>query len=189
MKRQLIIIMLAALTLVSCGKTQLTPDFNELQDMMYRSESMSVSSFEFHLAADGYGWKWVSTNEILSNNKLSKDDFYKDLMGMSPSYYYFEGNTFTQFWFSDARPAKCFSEIAYEYRSSTIWRYGMAGSKMVMKVLSINSNQMVCIEYLGVKGQPDGTLGDIYGLTVYSRMTEEELAKVREEYNVCVFTD
>ena len=39
-----------------------------------------------------YGWKSIATYEVLANGKLSKEEFCKDMVGGSPTHYWFESS-------------------------------------------------------------------------------------------------
>lgn len=188
MKRQIFFLLMLIPMFAACNQSGLNPEFSELEYILEHSEEMTVSEQSFHSVVDGYGWKWNSTNEILEDGSLSRTGYYDNLIGVAPSYFYFEPESFTRFCYMDYIPGDCFYENSYEYVQSEIWQYNMSGKSRLMKVLSVDRSIIVCIEYLGVRATKNG-LRDVSGLSVYSRMTDEELSSVRNRYSTWVLMD
>ena len=63
-----------------------------------------------------YGWKSIATYEVLANGKLSKEEFWKDMVGGSPTHYWFESSQqLVQYFYMDAKPAFCFRNVSWSY--------------------------------------------------------------------------
>lgn len=144
----------------------------------YSSSVVPVSQEDFECRVVGYGWKHVSTYEIGHDGQCVPEDYYKDLIGIGPEWYYFESaSSLKSYMYVDAYPAWGF--MAYNYRLEEANRI-MVNDKTYMQLLSVDGDVMRIVKYLGVHSDGD----KIYGYATYRRMTAEELEEVQDEYDV-----
>lgn len=75
-----------------------------------------IAAEEIQSKVKGYGWESIATYEVQENGKLSKEEFWKDRFGGSPTHFWFETSqqAFSYF-YSDALPAFCFSRVSWTY--------------------------------------------------------------------------
>ncbi|MEY8487464.1 hypothetical protein [uncultured Parabacteroides sp.] len=146
------------------------------------SDAKPVTKAEFEKNLVGNGWKWVATREIDVNGKCSENDYYEDLIGIGPSKYYFGKDTYTEFFYFDAEPANCYREQTYTYEEKDNTIQGSTYPFPFMKILSLDSNTLKVIEFMAFRGGENFT--KIYGCSIYTKMTDEELEKCRKDYPI-----
>lgn len=118
----------------------------------------------------GSGWSHESTFKILEDGKLEKKDFWETRNGGGPASFYFDRESITAF-LAEFSAGFFFSTQPLEFKDSAIW----LDSYPKLRILSVEKDQMVCIELL-----PAVEWGKVYGLSTYRRMTASELADKRD---------
>lgn len=143
------------------------------------AQPITRSLFENNVV--GKGWKHVTTNEINAKGKIQLDDFYSNIYGLAPSHLYFNStSTLTFYTFSDALNQYCYDEVAYEYRED--------GNEIVVgdgpiKILSIEDDATLLYVIRSVGMVYDkGHFSPVYCLSIYKRMSAEELAAYQATY-------
>lgn len=136
-----------------------------------------ISSARFEEAVVGYGWKHVHTYEINPDGTCQTQDYYQDLTGTGPTQYYVESNSsLKKYMYIDAYPAWGFRTVAYTFSDSNRL---LSNQNTVFQVLSVNGNTMEILDQLGI--QAGGA--EIYGYSIYQRMTNQELEEVQKTYH------
>lgn len=150
-----------------------------------------IAAEEIQSKVKGYGWESIATYEVQENGKLSKEEFWKDRFGGSPTHFGFETSqqAFSYF-YSDALPAFCFSRVSWTYdmdkgfilfgsnKQTTDSRY--------MQILKLDESNgktlMYTIQKLGATSDGSNGYKSIYGMIVYKRMTETDLEMMKKSY-------
>ena len=136
-----------------------------------------ISSARFEEAVVGYGWKHVHTYEINPDGTCQTQDYYKDLDGAGPIQYYVESHSSLKvYMYVDAYPASGFRTVAYTFSDGNRL---LSNQNTVFQVLSVNGNTMEILDWLGIRA--GGT--EIYGYSIYRRMTNQELEEVQKTYH------
>lgn len=139
-----------------------------------------------------YGWKSIATYEVLANGKLSKEEFWKDMVGGSPTHYWFESSQqLVQYFYMDAKPAFCFRNVSWSYnatkgfilcgndKSATVDQY-----KQILKLVESDGRTlMYTIQKIATISDGDNGYKPVYAMIVYKRLTDDELKKMQESYN------
>lgn len=150
-----------------------------------------IANGEVQSKVVGYGWKSIATYEVLDNGKLSRENFYDDMDGGGPTHYWFESSQqLVKYSYIDALPADAFRQVAWSYdaamgfiivgdsRSAMVDRY-----EQVLKLDETDGyTLMYTISKQGMKNDGKGGYEPFYAMTVYRRMTNEELKKIQETY-------
>lgn len=131
----------------------------------------------------GHGWKNYGTWEIDENGKRLSDEFYSNMVGVSPIYYYFDNETqLTTFYRSDAEAGAVKKNIlTYSFNN------GYNGTSRT--VLLLNTDSYIQITGWMLGSQPSfcmvHSLGvtsnnrEIYGVSLYTQMTDKELSDLQ----------
>lgn len=136
-----------------------------------------ISSARFEEAVVGYGWKHVHTYEINPDGTCQTQDYYQDLTGTGPTQYYVESNSsLKKYMYIDAYPAWGFRTVAYTFSDGNRL---LSNQNTVFQVLSVNGDTMEILDWLGIRA--GGT--EIYGYSIYRRMTNQELEEVQKTYH------
>lgn len=141
-----------------------------------------ISSARFEEAVVGYGWKHVHTYEINPDGTCQTLDYYQDLTGTGPTQYYVESNSsLKKYMYIDAYPAWGFRTVAYTFSDGNRL---LSNQSTVFQILSVNGNTMEILDQLGIRA--GGT--EIYGYSIYQRMTNQELEEVQKTYHTDLST-
>ena len=199
--------LVAALTLDSCDKTENGGDEKCEFDKNYFAQKYTVDADGYcvlegaeHLPETeiaskviGYGWKTVGTYKVEPDGRLSTKDYWADQFGGSATSYWFESSTkLTAYFYMDALPAGCFSNLIWNYdaQNGFIMRRSPndATSDMTsqyMQVLKIGETHgktlMYTMQKLGYSTDSKGTKS-IFGMVIYQRMTDKELDDTKRQY-------
>ena len=199
--------LVAALTLDSCDKTENSDDEKCELDKNYFAQKYTVDTDgycvlegaeplpETEIASKviGYGWKTVGTYEVEPDGRLSTKDYWQDRYGGSATSYWFESSSkLTSYFYMDALPADCFSNLTWNYdaQKGFIMRHSPndATSDMTrqyMQVLKIDEAHgktlMYTMQKLGYYTDSKGTKS-IFGMVIYQRMTDKELDDTKRQY-------
>lgn len=139
----------------------------------------------------GYGWKSIATFEVQANGKLSRVDYYKDLIGGAPTHYWFESSKqMVRYYYVDALPADGFSRVSWSYDATKgFFLFGDGKSpiedryEQILKLDESNGKTlMYTMSKYGVKSDGKGGYEPFYAMVVYRRMTDDELKKTQETY-------
>lgn len=149
----------------------------------YSKNTSGITQETFEDKVVGYGWIEISCHEIFENGKLNGEDYWYMMDGGSRHHLYFESESIVKdFSSSTAFPPEGygypnagqngFSTYAYHFDASKIYINEAKNtySRLILEVAE--QDIMVCIWALN---------GD-YALTVYKRMTEEQLAYFKQTY-------
>lgn len=142
----------------------------------------------------GYGWKCVGTFEVNGKGKLSKTDYYTNMIGGSPSHYSFDSHSqLTAFFHSDALPANAYETMGWSYDTALgfIYTDEQSGSANTpdnyWQVAKIGEKDgriyMYTVHMLGIQTGDDGSTKPQFGVSVYERLTASELDEMRRTYN------
>lgn len=164
----------------SCGDDDEFPTFKFDGDgTCYYPSVSAISKESFGETVVGYGWKHVSTYEIEENGECLKKEYYTDLEGAGPHYYYFESaTTLKTYMHMDAYPANGFRTSAFEYMDAN--RVVGNNQHTILQIVSVDKDLLKVVEYLAVRagGQK------IYGYSIYKRMSAQELEQCQKNYAV-----
>lgn len=138
----------------------------------------SISSEEFEETIVNNGWSHISSYKIKSDGTCAESEYYKGMIGSSPSTYYFAKDTVTTYFFYNAIPASCYRNQAYFYveRENRVLKENHLPT--FMRIIYLNDLFFEAIEYLGYNDKE----GLIFGYSIYGKMSPETLNKKREEF-------
>lgn len=171
----ILLVFLSLFGLTSCDNVNF-PTFTFNENGICEPMSLTpISSARFEEAVVGYGWKHVHTYKINPDGTCQTQDYYTDLIGAGPIQYYVESRS-TLKAYMDAYPACGFQTYTYTYSEGNRL---LDGQRTVFQLLSVNGDTMELLVHLGV--QAEGT--EIYGYSIYQRMTAQELEEVQKTYS------
>ncbi|MGI6242382.1 MAG: hypothetical protein ACOYJK_02410 [Prevotella sp.] len=132
----------------------------------------------------GRGWYYESSHEIKPDGTIMMTDFYQDMIGISPSHYYFDADSLTVFRYHDSQGyvngGLGFVRYAYTYNEADQGIYVQG-----RRVLQLNPVGEKGYKYLRTVRwsamRSDGT--QVYTLDIFRRMTDKELEKIRQTYS------
>lgn len=147
----------------------------------------------------GYGWKWVQTNEIYASGYVDHEDFYKSMIGMSPSSYYIKSDDeLISYFHSDAcnEDAYLAREYTFDAKTGTMMSAD-AGMYLrpwtfYLKIISLYEYfdvrgdgrwYMACVEPLCIRHDAAGESYTVWGLSQYIRMSSSELQQMQRQYD------
>lgn len=140
----------------------------------------------------GYGWKVVGMFQVQENGKLSRTDYRKTVEGGGYSDYWFESeNHLVGFRHGDV-PGKFYktTEWSYDAKRGFVMRDDATQDKQsrYMQILRFDTtegiyHQMFTMQSLGYGYDAQGNKKLIYGMVIYLRMTDKELAAMKESYD------
>ena len=180
------LLLLTLLSLAACGDDDHGPSF--LFDKNGNCTAASVtplSQKEFNQQVVGSGWKHLSTYEIDTNGNPSGKEYYEDMIGSSPTDFYFESATSLKaYFFVDALPASGYRTYSYAYdeEDNTLWSIESSKQLDLRQIVYLRGDLMRVLIYLGQRSTGGGTMRYIYGYSTYQRMTEKELAACQESH-------
>lgn len=127
----------------------------------------------------GHGWKHYATWEIDKNGKRLPNEYYSNMLGITPQNYYFESDTkLITYWHSDAEAgALKKQEVAYTFNN----KYN--GTSRT--VLLLGSDDYIQITGWTLGAQPSfcavrPLAKDKYGVSIYVQMTDKELKTMQD---------
>lgn len=141
----------------------------------------SVSQTDFLSRVAGYGWKWVSTNEIRLDGIVKGKDFWTAMVGAGPGAYFFDVDSVTEFYWSDALPGKCYHTDSTRFSNSVIYAYRQENWCTYMTLLEIKGDELWLMQAVGYLSAEDR---NVYVLEKYQRMTDDELEFYRKNYTI-----
>lgn len=139
----------------------------------------SVSQSDFLSQVAGSGWKWVSTNEIRLDGSVKGKEFWSGMAGAGPGAYFIDVDSVTTFYWSDARPGKCYHTDSTRFSNSVIEAYRQENWYNYMTLLEIKGDELWLMKIVGYRAADDR---DIYVLEKYQRMADDELEFYRTNY-------
>ena len=140
----------------------------------------------------GYGWKVIGIYEVQDDGRLSQKDYRETVCGGGYVDYWFESDSrLVGFHHSDI-PGKFYNKTTWSYDATK--GFIMRGTESeslqnrYMQVLALTTLQgkefyMYTMQNIGVKYDEHGNQKPFYGMVVYQRMTDNELAKMKKAYD------
>ena len=197
--------MLSIVSFTGCDKTDepIGPvtDYDNLFDRTYTINNdgccvlkglKPVSAADIENKVKGYGWKVIGMYKVQDNGRLSQTDYRKTVYGGGYVDYWFEsGGHLIGFHHGDTY-GKSYNKTEWFYYavSGFIMRgsacQGMQSRYMqVLLLTKTESNylQMYTMQKLGDATDENGILKPFYGMVVYQRMTDNELAETKKAYD------
>lgn len=197
--------MLSIVSFTGCDKTDEPNgpviDYDNLFDRTYTINNdgccvlkglKPVSAADIENKVKGYGWKVIGMYKVQDNGRLSQTDYRKTVYGGGYTDYWFEsGGHLIGFHHGDTY-GKSYNktEWFYDAVSGFIMRgsacQGMQSRYMqVLLLTKTESNylQMYTMQKLGDATDENGNLKPFYGMVVYQRMTDNELAETKKAYD------
>lgn len=148
----------------------------------------------------GYGWKVIGIYEVQDNGRLSMTDYRKTVIGCGYDNYWFEsGNHLVRFHHGDTPGIGNYynkTEWGYDKTNGFIMR-GKADQSMqsrYMQVLRFSRTELIYRQMYTIQKLGDRSLGNkstepFFGMVIYQRMTNNELAEMKSSYNYNADTD
>ena len=156
----------ALITLSACGGDDGPAFLFDRNGGCMAASPVPLSQKNFNQQVVGSGWKHLSTYEINTNGNPIGQEYYEELLGISPTDYYFESATSLKgYFYADAIPAR-------GYRTD------------LRQIGHLKGDQMKVLVYLGQRSTGGGTMRYVYGYSTYQRMTEKELAACQENHPI-----
>lgn len=144
--------------------------------------------------AIGYGWKWMQTFEIRDDGFVNPEDYYKDMIGVSPTSYYLKSDKeLVRYFWSDAIPAMAFLNQGFTMDAKTgimsddnnpsgilPWSFYLR----IWSIYKLSGRWYIdTIEPLGSRNDGTGQTHIVWGYSHYYRMSEAELKQMQKEYS------
>ena len=141
------------------------------------------SAADFDQQVNGYGWHCNGLQVINNDGSFSNENLLGQTYGIGSTHYYFKGSKLTKFIYSDQLGYKndgmMYVERDYDYDEST--GCVMSGNQIEWQWFSTFPDKYIYAIYqLGVKSNGVPT----YCLMTLQRMTDNELATIRQQYSV-----
>lgn len=197
--------MLSIVSFTGCDKTEEPNgpviDYDNLFDRTYSINNdgccvleglKPVSAADIENKVKGYGWKVIGMYKVQDNGRLSQTDYRKTVDNCGYVDYWFEsGGHLIGFHHGDT-DGKSYNKTEWFYYavSGFIMRgsacQGMQSRYMqVLLLTKTESNylQMYTMQKLGDATDENGILKPFYGMVVYQRMTDNELAETKKAYD------
>lgn len=166
------------------------------QGIPYRLNSPTLSlemQRDVQNEALGHGWKWMQTFEIQDNGFVKSEDFYKEMIGPSPTSYYIKSDKeLVRYFLSDANHATAFHTQAFTMDTKAgVLSDGNSSSGItpqsflfrIWGIYKLNRRwYMDTIEPLGTRLDENGVSKTVWGYSHYFRMSDDELRQMQNEY-------
>ncbi len=138
-----------------------------------------ISKENFEKMFIGHGWKHYGTWEIDKNGKRLPNEYYSNIMGPSPTNYYFDSSTkLTAYYHSDVADNTIKKdEIAYTFNNNynnTQRTVLLLGNNKYLQITgwTLGTQPSFCIVHpLATRSNGE----TIYGVSIYVQMTDKEL--------------
>ena len=140
----------------------------------------------------GYGWKVIGMYKVQDNGRLSQTDYRKTVYGGGYMDYWFESDGHLIGFHHGDTDGKSYNKTEWFYYavSGFIMR-GSASQGMQSRYMQVllltktesNYLQMYTMQKLGDATDENGNLKPFYGMVVYQRMTDNELAETKKAYD------
>ena len=197
--------MLSIVSFTGCDKTDepIGPviDYDNLFDRTYTINNdgccvlkglKPVSATDIENKVKGYGWKVIGMYKVQDNGRLSQTDYRKTVDNCGYVDYWFEPDGHLIGFHHGDTYGKSYNKTEWFYYavSGFIMRgsacQGMQSRYMqVLLLTKTESNylQMHTMQKLGDATDENGNLKPFYGMVVYQRMTDNELAETKKAYD------
>ena len=197
--------MLSIVSFTGCDKTDepIGPvtDYDNLFDRTYTINNDGccvlkglepVSAADIENKVKGYGWKVIGMYKVQDNGRLSQTDYRKTVDNCGYVDYWFEPDGHLIGFHHGDTYGKSYNKTEWFYYavSGFIMRgsacQGMQSRYMqVLLLTKTESNylQMYTMQKLGDATDENGILKPFYGMVVYQRMTDNELAETKKAYD------
>ena len=151
-----------------------------------------VSAADIENKVKGYGWKVIGMYKVQDNGRLSQTDYRKTVDNCGYVDYWFEPDGHLIGFHHGDTYGKSYNKTEWFYYavSGFIMRgsacQGMQSRYMqVLLLTKTESNylQMYTMQKLGDATDENGILKPFYGMVVYQRMTDNELAETKKAYD------
>ena len=197
--------MLSIVSFTGCDKTDepIGPvtDYDNLFDRTYTINNdgccvlkglKPVSAADIENKVKGYGWKVIGMYKVQDNGRLSQTDYRKTVYGGGYMDYWFEsGGHLIGFHHGDTDGKSYNKTEWFYYAVSGFIMRGSASQSMQSRYMQVllltktesNYLQMYTMQKLGDATDENGILKPFYGMVVYQRMTDNELAETKKAYD------
>lgn len=197
--------MLSIVSFTGCDKTEEPNgpviDYDNLFDRTYTINNdgccvleglKPVSAADIENKVKGYGWKVIGMYKVQDNGRLSQTDYRKTVDNCGYVDYWFEPDGHLIGFHHGDTYGKSYNKTEWFYYavSGFIMRgsacQGMQSRYMqVLLLTKTESNylQMYTMQKLGDATDENGILKPFYGMVVYQRMTDNELAETKKAYD------
>jgi hypothetical protein len=138
----------------------------------------------FNAIIVGRGWYHEASHEIKPDGAVNMTDFYHNMIGMSPSHYYFDADSVTVFSYHDSQGymngGRGFVRSAYTYNEADQGIYVQGRRILQIKPIETeNCKYLMTVKWTAMRS--DDTR--VYTLDILRRMTAKELEKTRRTYS------
>lgn len=197
--------MLSIVSFTGCDKTEEPNgpviDYDNLFDRTYSINDdgccvlkglKPVSAADIENKVKGYGWKVIGMYKVQDNGRLSQTDYRKTVYGGGYMDYWFEsGGHLIGFHHGDTYGKSYNKTEWFYYAVSGFIMRGSASQGMPSRYMQVllltktesNYLQMYTMQKLGDATDENGNLKPFYGMVVYQRMTDNELAETKKAYD------
>lgn len=200
-----LMVMLSIVSFTGCDKTEEPNgpviDYDNLFDRTYSINNdgccvleglKPVSAADIENKVKGYGWKVIGMYKVQDNGRLSLTDYRKTVYGGGYMDYWFEsGGHLIGFHHGDTDGKSYNKTEWFYYAVSGFIMRGSASQGMQSRYMQVllltktesNYLQMYTMQKLGDATDENGNLKPFYGMVVYQRMTDNELAETKKAYD------
>ena len=197
--------MLSIVSFTGCDKTEEPNgpviDYDNLFDRTYSINDdgccvleglKPVSAADIENRVKGYGWKVIGMYKVQDNGRLSQTDYRKTVDNCGYVDYWFEsGGHLIGFHHGDTDGKSYNKTEWFYYAVSGFIMRGSASQGMQSRYMQVllltktesNYLQMYTMQKLGDATDENGNLKPFYGMVVYQRMTDNELAETKKAYD------
>lgn len=154
----------------------------------YGKGTISKDDFNKHIA--GHGWQWQNTWKINPDGKRASEPYYQNMIGASPSSYYFgTDGTVKDFYISDA---VAYKKVYKDYR----WTFDEGSNSLIKNriILADDSHSGTSFDYLQILGWTDDSFcaihllayysdgTPVYGVSTFKKMSGKTLSAYNKNY-------
>ncbi len=135
----------------------------------------------------GYGWKWMQTNEILENGYVKSEGYYEGLFGKNPpDFYYMKSDgEYIKYFYSDAQNKNLYYPYNCAFNPETGVILNGRGNFRIWTIYKLSGRwYMSWLEIIGERTNPDGTHYDVWAVSQFVRMTDDQLKEMPKNYTL-----
>lgn len=135
----------------------------------------------------GYGWKWMQTNEILETGYVKPESYYEDMYGITPpDFYHMKSDMeYIKYSYSDALNKKVYYPQNCAFNPETGVVLNGRGNFRIWTIYKLLGKwYMSWFEIICKRQNPDGTYRDVWAVSQFVRMTDDQLKEMPKNYEL-----
>ena len=135
----------------------------------------------------GYGWKWMQTNEILETGYVKPESYYENMYGITPpDFYHMKSDMeYIKYFYSDALNKKVYYPQSCAFNPETGVVLNGRGNFRIWTIYKLSGKWfMSWFEIIGKRQNHDGTYRDVWAVSQFVRMTDDQLKEMPKNYEL-----